>query len=59
MAEDVTIVQLREALIKAAKLVELHGEEFLPVFIRLETALARRQDEQMALDRAIALLAAQ
>ncbi|UWQ05943.1 hypothetical protein [Aliiroseovarius crassostreae] len=38
---------------KAAQLVALHGEQFLPFFIRAEELVHQEREGQSALDRAL------
>lgn len=45
----------RRALEGAAQLVELYGEEFLPLFLRLEEELEKALGQRTAVDRALAL----
>jgi len=45
-------VLCRRALEGAAQLVDLHGEEFLPLFLRLEAELQSIEKRKTALERA-------
>lgn len=53
--EQVTIDEGRRALVVAARLVELYGEIYLPLFERLEAELLELQRRGSALDRARAI----
>lgn len=49
---EVTIDDVQQALIVAARLVDLYGEKCLPIFERLERELAEMLRRSSALDRA-------
>lgn len=54
-AGAVTVERLERALLTAARIVDLHGDVYLPIFERLEAELADRRARQSSLSRARAL----
>jgi len=53
MTKNVSDTDLKEAYIRAAKILALHGETYLPIFQRLEQEFNKRKEEAEILDRAI------
>ncbi|TVQ84003.1 MAG: hypothetical protein EA357_04185 [Micavibrio sp.] len=50
--DDISFDDLRTAYRRAARLVDTHGKDYLPVFERLERELQERQHEEALLARA-------
>jgi hypothetical protein len=53
--EEVTIEEGRRALLVGARLVDLYGEIYLPLFERLEAEFMELQRRGSAVERALAL----
>lgn len=53
VSEDISDHDLKNAYIKAARIVACHGDLYLPIFERLEMELKNREKKNLALKRAL------
>lgn len=53
MENRITLSQLKQAYLQAAKIVARHGDTYLPIFERVETEYQERKKQIDALNRAI------
>ncbi len=53
----ITVAQLEVALDQAARLVTIYGEQYLPIFVRVESELEARRRTDNVIERARAIAA--
>lgn len=46
-----TVANIERGLVTLSRIIERHGDKYLPLFIMLEEALAQAQTKEAALDR--------
>ena len=52
---SVSIEDLEACLVTAARVIEAHGEAYIPIFIRLKEEIAERKSETNVLEEALRL----